>query len=637
MSQPADFLAWVTDPQRTNDELFTVELLLERMRISPDWPFPGRHLDFEEKMKAAKARRFNPAYRPLFELNELEALQQRAATVIHFSAQGMSDRPLRDLTALRFFPALENLDITGVDLADLSPLGDLPNLKSLTLMESVEFGGAHCFDFALLGAKPALSRAWFSLRQPWPDLSALSGWTSLKNFNFHGNVLALCEVATLPAVEEVNIASWPGSTTPLRDLRVFPTMPRVRLLALGPTASLTGIERYATTLNLELTGDFTDLGPLAAMENITFLKLTGKHFTDLAPLARMPRLRELVLVRERPLDLSPLTDGSQLRRVAFERCATMRTELAALNAGLLPEADDFVAETPRPLGPLPFYLLPREDKAAQKDHTDSLAQVTAAREAFYQGDAALQRAEARSFLTQLFGELNQLLGYRWGYVALDFAQHAGRTQLSLKRYQDTTRIREIIQLLRELSARSRFPWVYDLAVEPHGDLSYEMEQLHELEEKARQPDGHWLAKYFEPESVLRENEEHERHEREKYEILEREHLYRLQQQQGETLDPDFPPPPDDDDEDEDDDLAENEEPLREPAGQGDDETPEGGVTLAPPPPAPPKTESLSEQLSYYLTVTENYLLVRDHWADRARYSLGESPVPYPRSPPPPDS
>ena len=64
MNQPADFLAWVTDPQRTNDELFTVELLLERMRIRPDWPFPGRRFDFEEKMKTAKARRFNPAVPP---------------------------------------------------------------------------------------------------------------------------------------------------------------------------------------------------------------------------------------------------------------------------------------------------------------------------------------------------------------------------------------------------------------------------------------------------------------------------------------------------------------------------------------------------------------------------------------------
>jgi len=196
--------------------------------------------------------------------------------------------------------------------------------------------------------------------------------------------------------------------------------------------------------------------------------------------------------------------------------------------------------------------------------------------------------------------------------------------VGFKRYQDTARIREIIQLLRELSARSRFPWTFDLHVEPHGDLSYEMEQLHELEEKAKQPEGHWLARYFDPESVLRENEEDERRTREKYEILEREHLYKLQQQQGDPIDRDFAPPPDD--EEDDDDADEMDEPFHRTT-TADDEG-EGGVALAPPPPAPADAESLSDQLCYYLTVMEDCLLVSEHWAGPARYGLGESPVPW---------
>ncbi|HEY4282889.1 MAG TPA: hypothetical protein VGM62_07470 [Chthoniobacterales bacterium] len=34
-----DFLEWVSDSARTGDELFTVELLIERMRLSMQWPF----------------------------------------------------------------------------------------------------------------------------------------------------------------------------------------------------------------------------------------------------------------------------------------------------------------------------------------------------------------------------------------------------------------------------------------------------------------------------------------------------------------------------------------------------------------------------------------------------------------------
>ncbi|MBA3833502.1 MAG: hypothetical protein H0X34_16735 [Chthoniobacterales bacterium] len=109
VSKPADFVGWVTDPARTNDELFTVELLLERMRVWQDWPFRERSLGFDEAQKVKKERRFNPAYRPFLALDELEALQERADTVTHFTGSGMSDRPLRDLTTLSFFHALENI------------------------------------------------------------------------------------------------------------------------------------------------------------------------------------------------------------------------------------------------------------------------------------------------------------------------------------------------------------------------------------------------------------------------------------------------------------------------------------------------------------------------------------------------
>ena len=142
-------------------------------------------------------------------------------------------------------------------------------------------------------------------------------------------------------------------------------------------------------------------------------------------------------------------------------------------------------------------------------------------------------------------------------MGIEHASKAGRTHLGFKRYQDTVRIREIIQLLRELSARSRFPWAFDIMVEPHGDMSYEMEQLAELEEKAKQPEGHWLAEYLKPEAVLQESKEEELRYREKYELLEREHLYKLQQQQGQTIDPNLVPPSPDD--------APNEEKNEDPA------------------------------------------------------------------------
>ena len=56
-----DFLKWVSDPARTNDELFTVELFVEQSRVSHDWPHQFVDNGFEAKMQRAKERRADPA------------------------------------------------------------------------------------------------------------------------------------------------------------------------------------------------------------------------------------------------------------------------------------------------------------------------------------------------------------------------------------------------------------------------------------------------------------------------------------------------------------------------------------------------------------------------------------------------
>jgi hypothetical protein len=626
VSEPDDFVGWATDPARTANELFTVELLIERMRAWSHWPFRQRALGFEESLQDQKERKFTPGYRPNLPRDEVEALQERAATVTHFQGPGMSDRPLRDLKALSFFPALEDLGLTGCDTPDLSPLAALPKVKRLMIGEYDDLTGAHQLRFSDCGEKPALERVFLSLRQPWPDLRALAQWPNLREVYFNGNILAFAEVEALPAAESVQAHNWVNSTTPLRDLRTFPALPKVKRLGLERTSSLEGIERYQTVLNLELGGTFADLAPLAALENVTFLKLTSEDFTDLSPLIQMPKLRELVLVRERPIDLSPLAEAPQLRRVDFERCTIMRTELAALNAGLLPEAIDFLLDPPRRLEPLKFYVVRNANEAGKKHFVQRTGEVTEMRKAFYAGDAALERAEARSFLTALHAGLNGLLGRGWGLVEILHATSAGRTHINLKRFIDTARTREVIQLLREHSARSRHPWVFGLMVEPHGDMSYEVDALKELDEKAKEPERHWLAQYVEPDVVLEEGEEQARRYREKYELLEREHLYNLQEQQGGgAVEAGLPPLTEDKDENElDDEEEEDEEPLS--AATEDDDDTQGGVAIAPPPPAPPGTRDLSDDLRFALEVFEDCIVVGEGWLERARYGLGEAPV-----------
>ena len=120
---------------------------------------------------------------------------------------GMSDRPLRDLTALRFFPAMENLDITDVEVNDLTPLAVMPNLNWLTLMEGSGLGGRLSLQFrrprSEARARPRLPHS----PSAWPDLTAMAAWTALRDLTYHGNLLALSSVETLPAVRSARSQS----------------------------------------------------------------------------------------------------------------------------------------------------------------------------------------------------------------------------------------------------------------------------------------------------------------------------------------------------------------------------------------------------------------------------------------------
>jgi hypothetical protein len=291
----------------------------------------------------------------------------------------------------------------------------------------------------------------------------------------------------------------------------------------------------------------------------------------------------------------------------MQRCAMMRTELAALNAGLLPEAADFQGEPPRTLGPLVFYS-PKENKPAAKFFHERNLAAQQEREQFYDGDAAFAGAEARFLTEQLQQRLDLLLGRGWGLQRDCYI-------ISLRRFQDTTRVLEVIQLLREQSARMRFSHHFLLHVEPHGDMSDDLEDLKEREEKEASED-YWTAELNTPEAVLQENEEWRELKENRYEYLKREHQLQLH---GDEVDPELLSLP-----------KEEDEPVKtvdeETLSSTTDDDERGGVAIAPPPPPPPETKGLGEELEYYLDVYEDCIVANQHWVDPASYNLGMKPV-----------
>jgi hypothetical protein len=618
-----DFKEWALDPKRTNEELFTLELLLEKGRVVWGWKHKNYgHDDWDAKRAHSEERRLNPAYRAVVNREYLDCTVEIWEKFTDFSPNQWNDRPVRDISALRFFPQLETVHLRECEVADFSPLAAMRGLKSVQISEPNLLGGYVVENLDALAGLPALENLHIGMRTPWPDLRFLATLPALRVFSCRINLLALRDVAALPEVEVASLDEDFHCSTPVRSLLELPEMPLLRNLKLKSVASLEGIGRSGRLTNLEVEGPFRDLTPLASLREMTFVKLTGELFTDLSPLARAPSLREIVLNRERPLDVSPLAEAPELRELRVERCPILATEVAALNAALHPWSGDFMQVPPRPLGPLRFVAWDRKDEvykaeSLRRHEVKNRVQLEkAARE-----DPAFRAAESRWFKEELQTRLERLLGVGWGI--------ANSTHVRLRRYCDVMRFREIVQTLRELNADCKEPKLFLLIVEPHGDMSEDMEAI-----RARQKGPvDWLDRPF---NAAQEIEERERFRRERLkdrQYLEREHRLKLQQQQGLDIDPaDFSPSADEP-------PASKQKAIAGGGEEAEDESIEdendGGVADMPPDDG--KTESdLAEDLGFYATLNEEGLFVATDEAENAACVMGEEPVFWSSLPEPPE-
>jgi hypothetical protein len=440
--------------------------------------------DWAKAQSAKKERLNNPAYRPKIDTEKLEMAGEIWAEIVKWPISNYEDRPVRSLAVLRFLPHLEELEIDAAEIADLGPIAGLSKLRKLKLGEPAN-GGHITKDLTPLAGLAMLEVVTLNLRAPWPNLSALGKLPALRRLDLYGNVLAFCGIPELPALRTGNLRGDHRWNVPVRSLGELPSMPRLERFTMKGVADLQGAAHLGTVRNLDLEGPFADLAPLTALQEITSLRLEGERFMDLSPLVHLANLRELVLLRERPLDLAPLSDSSSLREVKVERCTILQTELAALNAALLPWDGDFFSPEPRELPPL--QILHVESKHPDVKAVLALPKPPDPRLAEYGDDRALAAAEARWFAEHLQRRLDALLGKGWGVSTGSGSLAAGHQHLDIKRFRDVTRLGEVIHAIRELIASCRFPWELLISVEPHGDLSEEMEEIRAREAGSEKP------------------------------------------------------------------------------------------------------------------------------------------------------
>lgn len=568
MSPASDhFAAWACDPKRTVEERFSAELLIEQTHSLWCQKHGIKHeVNYQAEQLRKKERSLDPAYKPEYSREHAEHAEEvlPQLKILHFGH--FDDRPLRDLSFLRFCPPLDSIETRFSEIRDCSPLLTQPALTKLHLWDR------EARDLRVLARLTNLKTLQLWLGAPWPDLTGLENLTALQDLNFWGNILAMRRVPALPQVRVAEIQHGNGYNVPLENLHDLPAMPELRRLKLINTAELDSIGRFAKLLNLEIYGYFTDTAPLAELKELTHLFLSGGDYSTIAPLSTLPQLRRLVVRHELPPDLTPLADAPMLHEIALDATHIVPPELSSLNAMFIPWSDEFAVSVPRPLAPLKLYAqgcnftAPTDTGSVPRDWGD---------------DKEMDTSEGRWFARAINRRLTALLGKGWGQVPEDGHLSGGGDHVTIMRMEDIDRLPEIAQCLRALLATCRHPAYCYLIVDSLRRFERDMEDIYNDEDEE-----------FNADREREEWEYEQQQKRERREFLERKYRLRLQQELGTPAAPlpATPPPP-----------------------EGD--VPDEGDTLAATADTSPPAYDLGTDLSIYATLTERAAHV--HESDRA--------------------
>ena len=451
IEMPENFAQWACDPKRTHEERFGAELLIELMH----GPWKKKHgiedpINFQAEQFRKKERSLDPAYQSHYTRQDAERAQEVLPELHSLNLGYFEDRPLRDLSILRFCPPLQSLEIRYGEILDWTPLRIHPTLNKLHITDN------KARDLRPIGDLPQLDTLTIIARAPWPDLRGLEKLSRLRDLTFYGNILALNVIPRLESVRSAKISLGGGFKLPVREVGDLPDMPELRRFHLENTAELHGIERHTQLLNLEIYGYYTDLSPLAGLQNLTHLILSGGDYPTIAPIASQSSLRKLTLRIEFPPDLTPLADAPRLHEIALEISPIVPPELATLNSLFNPWTEEFVATPRRPIGPLRLIIGDDEDRKNK---------VSSALPRDWGDDHKMGASEARWFIRRLNRRLAKLLGKGARSPRERLHPHPGDVLIPVSRTEDIDRLPEIAQAIRKLIASARHPWACTLIID----------------------------------------------------------------------------------------------------------------------------------------------------------------------------
>src|SRR6185503_5635033 len=518
MASRDDFVAWALSPDRTLEEAYCAERLVEQGRLF--WPSSGPRrrpeLDRQQQERKRK-RRLNPAHRAELEEGEVRCAAEKLLMMDRLDLDSGSDRPVRDISGLRFFSHFHQLSLRG------NELGSAGVLRGWTVLEALSIRDDALEDLTPLAALTKLRSLDLSIRSPWPTLKGLEALEELELFQWCGNLLSLEDIPRLGKVCHARFKMGPCGNLPLPTVNLLPEMPWLEAFEIDPLFRLDDIIRWPRLRNLTVGGPFKDLRPLTGLRSLTHLTLTGEGTRDLSPLARLPELRRREVRSQHPHDYSVLAEAPRLHEVKAEGCRINNMELATLHAVLAPWDEEFLIAPVRPHLPARFVV-------CHQTELPSSPRTNLGPETRWNDDLELAASEVRWFNQRLKSTLDGLFEVKgWGRLV---PASAGVATLRIHQLDAAEQLAEVVEKTRALLCATRFPWVVQFAVslkEEGHDTSGGSDESDDEERTIQR--------------AVKDRKEFLARQKEQEAYLEREHRLRLLQQEGKPVNPDeFAPP-----------------------------------------------------------------------------------------------
>lgn len=645
------FTQWAHNDARTADERYLIFLVCEACRLLEWLRLPQeeqakqtyKHVRYEQW----KEWYLNPLLLPRYDVHDTERAAAMAPWLTKFSPDtGFDKRKIGDAGAvLRFFPALETVELGWSTIRDISFVEALPNLRTLQIHggELEDVGPLkHCaslrdLSLTLSGYGPPF------LTPPvyWLDARPLGALKELERLTFSPNP-AVLEGMEFPALTSAELQ---GSNCIQPDCSHLPEMPRLRLFKLDGVQSLRGISRFPELRHLKIGGPLRDFGDIGALKQLSCLEVDTMHGwpRDVSPLTALPELLWACFGGDIPRNYWPMTQAPRLHELVVSGVPSVKLEVDAINAALPPWDEVFSLAELRPRPPLRFVAVAfGGDTSVLPRHCETPGADFLKHPKLFHLEVCWMHRRALAAAQKAAGDAAAI---RLPFSPPHEISWARSCHVELQTIEALQRLPAIVEALREAMASSPHPWLFCVS----SNLRITEMEMTEQQRK-------WLRQIEEQSSHWDDDIDIERYRKTQSHLIETQFRLRMSQEEHEEPDPeDFVPPeeirpeshrsaaltPAAPKSDDDDDAGENPDFALKPfdeqeqdSGDGDDDDGSGNVKTAPPPEPPPEfwedpyAHPLAGSYRFYATLSFDTFYYHGHNYATVRQLMGREPDEY---------